>query len=278
MEVQMEKRIILNNLATPFWIDTQGRLRNQNTNNWLKGAINKGYHFYNIYFKGKQYTLYTHRLVAEYFLDNPNQYDLVHHKDGNKLNNNLFNLEWVGSKEHAAIHGQGYNRERIKINESEIDLSQLKQFRNSPYWASRDGKIYNLDKYIELRQENSGSYRRVQCNYNLNGKHFLVHRLVWECFNGSIPDNMDINHIDGNSDNNNLDNLELVSHKTNCQKAKHNSKAIKAVHVTTGEIIYFDSLNQAATLIFGSRGSQGTIKTAIEKHLIKKDYYWYYEE
>ena len=274
----MEKRIILNNLETPFWIDTQGRLRNENTKNWLKGAINKEYHFYNIYFKGKQYTLYTHRLVAEYFLDNPYNYNLVHHKDGNKLNNNLFNLEWINSKDHSAIHGQGYSCDKIKINESEIKLSELKQFRDSPYWASATGKIYNLDKQIELRQENSGNYKRIQCNYNLGGKYFLVHRFVWECFYGPIPENADINHIDHDPSNNALNNLEIVSHAINCQKARHNAKPIKAIHSITGEILHFDSLNQAAVSIFGSRGSQGTIKTAIEKHIIKKDYYLYYEE
>lgn len=274
----MEKRIILNNLATSFWIDTQGRLRNEKTNHWLKGAINKGYHFYNVYFKGKQYTLYTHKLVAEYFLENPNNYCTVHHKDGNKLNNNVWNLEWIDTKEHSAIHGQAYIRNKIQINNKEIDFSQLRQFRNSPYWASSAGSIYNLDKNIELRQENSGDYLRVQCNYNLNGKHFLVHRLVWECFNGEIPENMDVHHVDGNPHNNALNNLELTSHKENCQKAQHNAKRIKAINATTNEVIYFKSLNQAASQIFGSRGSQGTIKNAIEKHLIKKDYYWYYEE
>mgnify|MGYP000089253863 CR=1 FL=1 len=31
-DVYMEKRIILNNLETPFWIDSTGRLRNENNN------------------------------------------------------------------------------------------------------------------------------------------------------------------------------------------------------------------------------------------------------
>lgn len=44
--------------------------------------------------KGKNKTLLIHRLVAENFIPNPNNYSCVNHIDENKSNNNVLNLEW----------------------------------------------------------------------------------------------------------------------------------------------------------------------------------------
>jgi len=44
---------------------------------------------------------YVHRLVASCFIENINNKNQVNHKDGNRLNNNSNNLEWVSSKENV---------------------------------------------------------------------------------------------------------------------------------------------------------------------------------
>lgn len=43
---------------------------------------------------GKQTTVYLHRIIAEAFIPNPLQLPQVNHKDGNKANNSVENLEW----------------------------------------------------------------------------------------------------------------------------------------------------------------------------------------
>lgn len=50
-----------------------------------------------------QIKCFKHRLLAETWVDNPEKKQFVNHKDGNKLNNDLSNLEWVTASENT-IH------------------------------------------------------------------------------------------------------------------------------------------------------------------------------
>lgn len=61
----------------------------------LKGLNDKyGYLQVNLYKEGKQKTFKVHRLVAKAFLDNPYNLPQVNHKDEDKTNNCVDNLEW----------------------------------------------------------------------------------------------------------------------------------------------------------------------------------------
>ena len=65
----------------------------------LKPYLNKdGYSLINLYKKGKIKNFQVHRLVAEAFIPNVNNYLQVNHKDENRTNNKVDNLEWCTHK------------------------------------------------------------------------------------------------------------------------------------------------------------------------------------
>lgn len=76
----------------------------------LKDTSN-GYQNVSIRMLGKTYHCKLHRLMAEAFIENPKNLPCINHKDGNKLNNNLRNLEWVSfseNRQHAVDNGLVY--------------------------------------------------------------------------------------------------------------------------------------------------------------------------
>jgi hypothetical protein len=59
---------------------------------------NFGYFRVVLYKNGKMKEFLIHRLVAEAFIENPNNYEQVNHLDFNTINNNLDNLEWCSQQ------------------------------------------------------------------------------------------------------------------------------------------------------------------------------------
>lgn len=88
---------------TGYFISDTGQVKNKNGK--ILTPINRnGYFAVNIH--GKLYRI--HRLVAESFIDNVQQYDIINHKDGNKHNNIVSNLEWCNrsyNQHHAYATG-----------------------------------------------------------------------------------------------------------------------------------------------------------------------------
>lgn len=76
---------------------SKAKKRGMNTNGkWLKESCHKnGYLQVRLYKDGKAKAFYIHRLVAEAFLPNPHGFKCIKHKDGNKHNNHVMNLEWT---------------------------------------------------------------------------------------------------------------------------------------------------------------------------------------
>lgn len=80
--------------------------------NLKPGNHNDGYKFVILYKNGDKSFKTIHRLVAEAFIPNPNNYPVINHKDEDKTNNNVNNLEWC-----SELYNNTYNDRHIKIAE-----------------------------------------------------------------------------------------------------------------------------------------------------------------
>lgn len=78
-----------------------------------------------MYSNGQRYKKTIHRLVAEAFIPNPNNYPCINHKDENKENNNVSNLEWCTYK-YNSNYGTCRKRaiEKIKKYYSKLKTAQ----------------------------------------------------------------------------------------------------------------------------------------------------------
>lgn len=100
--------------------------------------------------------------------------------------------------------------------------SKIIEIRNRKYEVFVDGKVF--------RQLKDGSWEEVSLcttghgyfQVRIAGKKQLVHRLIWEAFNGPIPKGMQIDHINRVRTDNQLENLRLVTQTQNNRNKSNN--------------------------------------------------------
>jgi hypothetical protein len=122
----------------------------------LKESNLKGYSQIGLCQNNKVKSFHVHRLVAECFIPNPLNLPQVNHKDGNKKNNYVWNLEWCTSKEncnHAVKNGLRDNKGIKNISHKLID-EQVREIRRKyvprKYTQQQLADEYNV--YIGLIQ------------------------------------------------------------------------------------------------------------------------------
>lgn len=91
-----------------YKIDENSNIWSDYSSIYMKTKIINGYYTVNL--KGKNYSV--HRLVALTFIPNPSNLPVVNHKDSNKINNKVDNLEWVDQKTNASLHNKKISHER----------------------------------------------------------------------------------------------------------------------------------------------------------------------
>ena len=95
----------------------------------------QGYFMVGLYKDGQEKKWLVHRLVALTFIDNINGYKYVNHKDGNKKNNHISNLEWVTSSENQK-----------HAYENHLKIASRKTINNKIVLDTSNGVFYNSIK------------------------------------------------------------------------------------------------------------------------------------
>ena len=103
-----------------YMVSNTGKIFSKHTGRIRKQVPNcvNGYLYIVLTGNGKKRTKCIHRIVAEAFIDNPNHYGFVNHKDENKHNNSASNLEWC-TKRYNNVYGtklERYYRPVIQID------------------------------------------------------------------------------------------------------------------------------------------------------------------
>lgn len=107
---------------------------------------------------GKQKTFLVHRLIAITFIPNPNSYPVVNHKNENKSDNRVENLEWCdysynasyGSKKHNQTVKLGKKVLCVELNLQFLSFGEASRYLNIPY--------QNISKCCHGKVKTAGGY------------------------------------------------------------------------------------------------------------------------
>jgi len=122
---------------TSYIVNAKGEVFRNNKQ--LKPYKNsKGYYKIDVYVEGTKTPTYLHRMIAEVFIPNTNNYPEVNHIDGDKSNNGVENLEWSTSannmkhRSHVLRKNIGDNTHNVKIPDKEVLMLRWKKSVNYP--------------------------------------------------------------------------------------------------------------------------------------------------
>ena len=128
-----------------YTISNLGNVRSLMTGRVLKPNVTKfGYARVNLRAQnGKYKSFFIHRLVALNFLPNPDHYSEINHKDCNRLNNIVTNLEWCTRSyniKYSYEHGNA-SRKGLKNPNAKLSLEDIEAIRA----LARTRRFYNYE-------------------------------------------------------------------------------------------------------------------------------------
>lgn len=133
-----------------YAVTEDGRVWSYKNSKWLKPLpCGQGYLKVELYKNKKKTSFFVHRLVAIAFLPNPENLPDVNHKDEDKTNNDISNLEWMTRQANVAYS-----------NAKAIRCIELNKVFNSIIEAERQLKVRheNICKVLKGKLAHTGGY------------------------------------------------------------------------------------------------------------------------
>ena len=124
-----------------YAITKDGKVYSYKRKKFLKPGLVGGYHRVNLCKEGKKKNYYIHRLVAEAFIPNPKGLPQVNHKDEDKSNNCVENLEWCDAK-YNMNYGTRNERAAKKLSKP-VYCEELDRVFDGAIQAARELGLHN---------------------------------------------------------------------------------------------------------------------------------------
>ena len=132
---------------TGYYISDSGYVKNKKGKVLANINRNKGgYSCVNLHGKLK----FIHQLVAETFIPNPLKYEIVNHKDGDKHNNKVSNLEWC-DRSYNQKHAYANRLQSAKKGFNHVLSKQVLMIDESGYIKNVFGSIQEAATFVKLK-------------------------------------------------------------------------------------------------------------------------------
>ena len=152
-------------------VSSTGKIKSCITGKILKTYVScRGYESLRFTLDGGKKTITIHRAVALAFVPNPNNYLEINHKDGNKLNNSLNNLEWCTRSQN----------ERHKFDTGLYDPSRISGERNGNHKLTVENVKY-IREHFQRKSKEFGVIAMCK-KFNVSRKTItdVVNRKIWK--------------------------------------------------------------------------------------------------
>lgn len=152
-----------------YEVNSNGEVRNKIKGTLIKGDVNSmGYPRVTLYNKNNipsKQRFFRHRLVAEHFIENEFNKPQVNHKDGNRMNCNVDNLEWTTQSENEIHSRRSIGNKEYKPYEVTFNNSIKKIYESKSQLAQELGVTTTCVKYW-LHNKNKGFEKHNICCIN----------------------------------------------------------------------------------------------------------------